>query len=145
MEGLGSFKRVDESFRLLRTCYQEAIGELPKLTSLSDALNLKENRRKDIERLRSVLGEIEESLLHGETVAARTAAKSFRKAARDLARGTTATKIGRWVTYLSLPAAIAEAYFALLPVIGVSLAIGGATSTFISDAAKAKSNWIPDN
>lgn len=141
-EDLRSGPRTLDAYGILRSCYEEAIGELPKLRSLKEVLQLKERRANDISRLRSVLSEIEHCLEHGETTTAKLAMRSIRKAARDLTRGTTASKVSRWATYLSLPIGIIEACLALPPVAGITFASVGAASTLTSDVVKSKNKWL---
>ncbi|MCE5319461.1 MAG: hypothetical protein LLG04_19105 [Parachlamydia sp.] len=142
VEGLNAAQGTVGSYGILRACYEEAIGSLPRVSSLAEVLRLKEKRSKDIRKMRCVLSEIEQALRQGEAAAVVTAMKYLRKAARDLSRGTTTGKVSRWATYLSLPVGIIEAYNGLPPVAGISIASAGVGSTLISDIAQSKNKWI---
>lgn len=133
---------VRESYRILRLSLNEAIGELPKLKTIEDVLRLKDERERDIVRLREVVGEVETALRAGKENALTVAAREIRMAANDLNRGTSSVMISKWSTYLCLPIAAVEMYMGLPPVASITTAAVGTACTMSDDQNAAKNGWI---
>lgn len=135
-------RSIMNSYKLLRLSYQQLIGSLPALNSLDDVLRLKETKRKDIERLRLVVNEMEQLLRNGEIQAIQQAGKEIRQAAGELARGQNVERVGRWSTFLALPVGIIELLTGLPPVASMSIGVAGVGTTLSTEVAKAKNGWL---
>ena len=135
-------QRLMDSYQILRLSFERLIGTLPRLHSLEDVLRLKDKRRRDIRRLRSVLNNIEHELREGKRYALNKAEREVREASLELARGNTLQKVSKWTSYLSLPVGMIEACFGLPPVTGLALKFIGTATTLSADVAKAKNGWL---
>lgn len=134
--------RLMDSYQILRLSVEALIGTLPRLQSLEDVLRLKDKRQRDIQRLRSVLNEIEHALREGKRQALNKAEREVRQASLELARGNTLDKVSKWTTYISLPVGIIEACFGFPPIAGLTLGFIGTATTLSADVAKAKNGWL---
>jgi hypothetical protein len=120
------------------------IGTLPKLNTLHDVIKLKENKHRDIVRLRQVLGDFEMLLrITNNKDALSRIMRGIQTAKNDLNKGSGAfAEIGKWITILSVPIAIAETLLFNAPLIGLPLGVLGAMSVAGTSLLERKNGWI---
>jgi hypothetical protein len=133
-----SISRDMEGYIILKASCESAIGALPKLQTMADVIKLKETRRKDIRRVQLALEEVESSLREGREAAIRQADRLVGIAVKELNKGAVLEPIGRWTTYLSVPAALV---LPANPSPGIILGIVGTACTLGSSIA-ARSQWM---
>lgn len=135
-------QRLIDSYSILRISLQKKIGSLPALSSIDDVFKIKEKKRKQIERLKEVLSEIEFNLREERHTGYKTAVNHINAAVRDLNRAERLEKVNNWTTYLSLPVGAIEAILSLPPIAGLTLGSVGAIATLKTQRAKEKNDWI---
>lgn len=132
---------LPESYRLVKMSCEKVLKSLPKLETIEDTLRLKETKRLEIERLKEILFEVDESLKNGYTAGLKNAQEHVEKAVKELNLGKNTEKVSKWTTYMSLPVMAAEMYLNSPPVIGYSVAALGGATTFDSSSRKKLHSW----
>lgn len=61
------FNNIISRYQIIRLSYENLLGSLPKIGSIEEVIRIKENREKDIRRLRGVLHEIGNLALQGSS------------------------------------------------------------------------------
>lgn len=144
--GLNQDEKPNEDaivYRTLRAELNKLIGSLPHADSLEDIFRLKEKYRSDINRLRSVIDELEYVLREsGHKKMIEKAAKDISKASKELEKTEKLDKVSTWSTYLSIPVAVAETILSAPPIAGISLGTLGVYATKKSNNIKKENNWI---
>lgn len=147
IRSISKFKLVEKNvanqcYEILKMELKNEIEMLPSFSSLKEVLIFKEKNRQGIERLRSVLDELEDLIRNGLSIQAVNRAKSdINKATKELSRYHSLEKISKWSTLLSLPIGIAELYLNN-PLVGYSLTAISFINQISMDMCKRKNNWI---
>lgn len=134
--------QIEKCFRILKIEQANLLGELPCFSNITEVIETKNKRRKDIKRLRQVLSELENILREGGTTSAiKKAENDIIKANAEMCRSLNCGKISRYTTYISLPISIAET------IIGASfgglvITAGSFLTQLYNDYTYKKNNWL---
>ena len=121
--------------------YQILLDEVemfPLVRSISDVLRLREDKR--IDTFRTTLHEWAHCFAGGDHRGESRMRRAIHTANRDLAKVGTLKKVGRWLTYLSLPTGIAS-IMSGFP-IGLALTPLGAGLRVAADVRERRHRWI---
>jgi hypothetical protein len=131
--------RVPKSFGLVRTVLHEEGHFFPQIQSIAHALKL----RKDphLQAFKEQFREFHLQLERGDREDLRRIRKEVQRAKKALERTAKWTLPLRWLTYISLPAALAEGLLVGTPIAGTSLAVMSAVGTAVSARAYRKNEW----
>ena len=130
---------VSRTFSLIRSVLHEEGRFFPRIESVQHALTL----RKDphLSAFREQLKRFHEQLSAGDPQGIVKVRAEVRKARRILERARSWELALRWITYMSLPAGLAESIMGAPPVVGTSLGIASVLGTASSTRAVTKSQW----
>lgn len=121
-----------EAYKILRIEYGKIIGTLPTVSTIQEAIQLRESRRQDLHNLRQELSHLEFEIKNGASKKAiDQASKDLSSASRALSIGTSISKVENWTTHCLLPLGIA-AMVSQSP----EIAIGTGVITAVGQAAK---------
>ena len=136
--------RIDNKvYRTLKIELKRIIGTLPHANTLNDVFKIKEQRSKDIMRLRQVLDNLENELRNnGSKKMIEKAINEIRSASAELSKLKEVDAVSKWITYLSLPISVAEKAIGIPSEIGIGAGIISAYTTYKSGSILKKNNWI---
>lgn len=130
-----------ESYKILRCELSKLIGTLPKLDSLDEVFELKEQRKSDINNLKEVLNQLEYVLKNeGKERAIIEASHDVQKAAESLSKRNKVASVGKWTTLFSVPISVLEIAKGLPP-IGLALSAIGTGVCVADEFFKKKGGW----
>lgn len=130
-------------FVVLRAALAEDRGVLPHIRDIHHALALR--RDPALRSLRKMLAEFHASVQRGDADLLVAARREVAKAKRAMARRRKWQHGMDWLSYLSVPVAVAEAVTGIPPIAGVSLGILGATGTAVSSRVSRRHEWVMFN
>jgi len=131
---------VTRGFFLLRCAIHEEGRYFREIRGIKDALRL----RKDpsLKALKTQLNALHEHLKLGDCDAVRCLREEGVKAKAALERSGRFSRSLRWVTYLSLPVAVAEAIAIGAPVLSTCMSVYAVAATAAQDWAARKHGWL---
>ncbi|MBD5530238.1 MAG: hypothetical protein HDR02_17810 [Lachnospiraceae bacterium] len=130
-----------DAYKILKCECANIIGTLPHISSIEEAILLKEKRKKDIMNLREVMGNLENVLrTEGKEKAIIKATSDVRKASSALSKCEKVNKIGKWTTLLSVPMGIAEMLLGG-GIGGLGISVIGAATCLIDEKIKRNNSW----
>lgn len=107
-----------------------------------EVLTVKNERKKDIHRLRNVLDEFDYIIRsEGEEKAIKRITCDINKASMELAKGNPSKSVSRWASIILIPILVAEQLMRLPP-IGMTLEIITILSNISLDVYKRRYKWI---
>jgi hypothetical protein len=133
-------RSIADHFVVLRTAIAEDRGALPRIRDIRHALALRQD--PNLRSLRELLAEFHKSVQDGDATVVASARREVARATRALKRRLQWQRGLKWVTYLALPVAIAEALTGAPPIAGTSLSVLGATGTAITSRTKRRNSWV---
>jgi hypothetical protein len=131
---------VADHFVVLRTALAEDRGALPRIRDIRHALALRQD--PNLRSLRELLAEFHKSVQDGDATVVAIARGEVARAKRAMTRRLQWQCGLEWVTYLSLPVAIAEVLTGAPPIAGTSLSVLGVTGTAMSSRTKRRNSWV---
>jgi hypothetical protein len=131
---------VPQSFAVVRSVLHEEGHFFPEIKNLAHALKLRKNPY--IRSFREQLKEFHRQLSLGNRDGVEEVREEVRRAKKDLHRAGSITKALRWITYLSLPAGLAEGLIIGAPIVGTTLGILSVAGTAVSTKASHKNEWV---
>lgn len=130
-----------EAYKILKCEYANIIGTLPYISSIEEAILLKEKRKRDIMNLREVIGNLENVFrTEGREKAIIEAINDVRKASSALSKCEKINKIGKWTTLLSVPMGVAEMLLGG-GLIGLGISAVGTATCIIDEKIKRNNSW----
>lgn len=136
-------ENVSDIYGILKVECSKFLPMLPSFASLSDVLIYKEKSKKDIKRLREVMGELELILkTKGNNAMVAKAVSSVEKAVNELNQAKSLSKVDKWSLFLSLPIAAIETMTTMPPVLSIPMTLFGLYSYTKQKRIIQDNNWI---
>lgn len=130
-----------DAYKILKCECSNIMETLPHISSIGDAMLLKEKRKKDIRNLREVIDNLENVLrTEGKEKAIIKAAEDVKKAASALSKCEKVNKIGKWTTLFSVPMGIAEMLLGG-GYGGLGLSVIGTATCLVDEKIKRNNSW----
>lgn len=130
-----------EAYKILKCEYANIIGTLPHMSSIEEALSLKEKRKNDIKNLREVICNLEDVLkAEGKEKTTIKAINDIKKASNALSKCEIVNKIGKWTTLFSVPVGVIEMLLSG-GLIGLGISVVGTATCIIDEKIKRNNNW----
>lgn len=139
--GLESVKSSLKSYAVLRIELSSVLGELPRMNSLRDAIDIRRNETNALMDLRGHVKDLTNFIVSGTDVSmSKAAAEKASQVASVLSTSRKSTTISKWSTYVGVPISVAELIVGI-PVGGIAIGIAGAMGQFWSQHIEDKSRW----
>jgi hypothetical protein len=132
--------KVPRSFGLVRSILHEEGHFFPEIQNIDHALKLRKNPH--LRAFKEQFQEFHIQLARGDRESLEKVRKEVVRAKRAIER-TAKWNLGlRWLTYLSLPAGIAESLLTGAPILGTSLAVMSAAGTAHANRVSRQHEWV---
>lgn len=131
---------IPRSFGLVRTILHEEGHFFPKIQDIEHALKLRRNPH--LRSFREQLKEFHVHLSKGDREGLEAVRKEVTRAKRSMERKGLWDRGLNWLTYMSLPAGLAESLLGGPPIAGTSMAVLSAAGTAISTRKAKSSEWV---
>lgn len=132
--------QVPHSFGLIRSVLHEEGHFFPEIQSIGHALRLRKNPH--LRAFKEQFREFHNQLASGDSEALEKVRKDVGRAKRALERKAKWGLALRWLTYISLPAGLAESLLVGAPIVGTSLAVMSTAGTIGIERASRQNEWV---
>jgi hypothetical protein len=132
--------RIPRTFGLVRSILNEEGHFFPEIENIAHALKLRNN--PNLRAFREQFREFHVQLARGDNEAIQGVRREVKQAKRAIERIGKWNLGLRWLTYISLPASVAESLLSGLPIVGTSLAVMSVAGTVATAHASRKNQWV---
>jgi hypothetical protein len=132
--------RVPKSFGLVRSILHEEGHFFPEVQNIAHALKLRKNPH--LRAFRAQFREFHVQLARGDHDSLERVRKEVTRAKRALERTAKWSRPMRWLTYISLPAGLAESLLGGAPILGTSLAVLSIAGSTINTRVSRRNEWV---
>jgi hypothetical protein len=129
-----------DSFLILRTALAEERGVLPHIEGIRHALALRQD--PNLKALKEHLRHLNASLQNGKPDDLVRARQEVSRARKVLQRKRNWDRALNWLTYLSVPVAVAETLVGGLPVVSMTVTVLGASGVVLSQRTQKANEWV---
>ena len=133
---------INDAYCILKNQISMIMDVQPAFSSLKEIIDFRKKNQRGLELLRDEVSQLEALLRQGDNqTAIQKAINDVRSANQSLLKNTTAKKIAKIATYISVPISLLE-FFTFGTSYSMAIGVVGTTAQWISDKNDAKQDWL---